>query len=96
MHPAVAVASSDAAWSQFRADVTTACTAKAKTLVSDPIVLVDAHGSESYGIALIYGRTTAPHGTAQLPGLTSVVCVYDKRTKKVEVSGPMRTEFTNP
>ena len=83
-------ASSDAAYAAFRADVAKRCTARAKLELADPIVLVDAYGSASYGVALIYGRPQSPRGMPQLPGLASVVCIYDKKT---ELSGPLETNF---
>ena len=86
-------ASSDAAYAAFRADVAKRCTARAKLEFADPIVLVDAHGSQSYGVALIYGRPQNPRGMPQLPGLASVVCIYDKKTKATELSGPLETNF---
>lgn len=88
-----ALASSDAAYSAFKADVAKTCTTLAKSRFADPIVLVDAFGSASYGIAQIYGRPQSPKGLPQLPGLASAVCVYDKKTKKVELSGEISTNF---
>lgn len=87
-------ASSEAAYASFRADVAKGCTARAKTVFADPIVLVDAFGSASYGIALVYGRTQSPKGMPQLSGLESLVCIYDKKTKKIELSGPIQTNFS--
>lgn len=87
-------ASSDAAWAAFKATVTQHCTAAARTGFADPIVIVDAHGSASYGIAIVYGRPQTPKGMAQLPGLASVVCIYDKKTARTELSGPIETNFS--
>lgn len=56
-------------------------------------MLVDAFGSASYGISLVYGRPQSPKGMPQLPGLASVVCIYDKKTKAAELSGPLETNF---
>lgn len=89
----VARASSDAAYTAFRADVAKRCTVRAKSEFADPIVIVDAFGTESYGIALVYGRPQTPKGTTQLPGLASKVCVYDKKTRKIELSGDIQTNF---
>jgi len=84
-------ASSDDAWAAFRADVTRACTAQAKKTYADAVVVVDANGSASYGIALVYARLPAPKGATPSPGLATVVCVYDKKSKKAELSGEFRT-----
>ena len=89
----VARASSDAAYATFKSDVSKACTTLAKFRFADPIVLVDAFGSASYGIAQVYGRPQSPKGLAQLPGLSSAICVYDKKTKKAELSGEIITNF---
>ncbi len=89
----VACASSDAAYATFKVDVAKTCTTLAKSRFTDPIVLVDAFGSASYGIVQVYGRTQSPKGLAQLPGLSSAICVYDKKTKKAELSGEIRTNF---
>jgi len=86
-------ASSDAAYAAFKTDVAKRCAANAKNAFADPIAIVDAHGSASYGFALVYGRPQTPKGMPQLPGLASVVCVYDKKTKKTELSGPIETNF---
>jgi hypothetical protein len=89
--PSGARASSDDAWTSFRADVTTACSAQAKKLYTNPIVVVDPFGSDSYGVALIYARTPAPKGAPHDNSLTTAVCVYDKKTHKAELSGGFET-----
>ncbi len=86
-------ASSDAAYAAFKADVAKRCAAHAKSAFADPIAIVDAHGSASYGFALVYGRPQTPRGMPQLPGLASVICVYDKKTKQTELSGAIETNF---
>jgi hypothetical protein len=53
--------------------------------------VVDANGSASYGFALVYTRLPAPKGATPAPGLATIVCVYDKKTKKAELSGEFRT-----
>ena len=93
LQTSVARSSSDAAYAAFKADVAERCTARAKSELADPIVIVDAYGTTSYGIALIYGRPQTPKGMPQLPGLASKVCVYDKKTKQVELSGDIETNF---
>ncbi|WP_230383017.1 hypothetical protein [Paracoccus shanxieyensis] len=73
------LASSDEAWDQFRADVQTACTALAPA-EGETAIEVNPFGSESYGAALLI--TTLPDG-----GADRYVCIYDKQTKKAEISG---------
>ena len=94
MSAGIAFASSDAAYATFKASVSKTCTTLAKSRFADPIVLVDAFGSASYGIAQVYGRPRSPKGFAQLSGLSSAICVYDKKTKKAELSGEIITNFT--
>jgi hypothetical protein len=71
--------------------VSAACTAEAKKIYTDPLVVVDPFGSASYGIALVYARTPAPRTAPPEHSLTTAVCVYDKRTHRAELSGGFRT-----
>ena len=74
-----AFASSDDAWAQFRVDVGAACLA----LVEGPgtaTVEVNGFGSESYGVALVTLTSEA--------GADRMVCVYDKQSKRAELSAP--------
>ena len=89
--PSGARASSDDAWTAFRANVTTACTARAKEVYANPLVVVDPFGSESYGVALVYARTPVPKNASPANALTTAVCVYDKKTHKAELSGGFET-----
>lgn len=75
--PAAALASSDDAWAEFRADVKSACEALAP---KDGAILVEVNplGSESYGAAIVYQQTDA--------GLDRYVCIYDKQAQKAELS----------
>jgi hypothetical protein len=84
-------ASSDDAWASFRADVARACTIEAKKRYTDPIVVVDPYGSSSFSVALVYARLPGPKGAPPPPGLATVVCIYDKKMKKAELSGEFRT-----
>jgi hypothetical protein len=86
-----ATASSDDAWASFRTDVSRACAVEAKKRYADPVVVVDSYGAVSYGVALIYARLAGPKGATPPPGLATVVCIYDKKTKKAELSGEFRT-----
>lgn len=79
-----ALASSDAAWEEFRADVEKTCTALAPT-EGETAIEVNPFGSESYGAALLI--TTLPDG-----GADRYVCIYDKKAKTAELTAP----FTPP
>jgi len=72
-----ATASSDQAWTEFRTAVGKACTQRAAGVFDKPAVTVDPFGTEAHGIALIS------------KGSRAVVCVYEKKTKRVELSGVM-------
>ena len=77
--PARLEASSDEAWAKLRADVATACLAAVDGLLEDATANVDPFGSPSFGLAIMHGREQGGDGQA------NVVCVYDKRSGKVEV-----------
>ncbi|WP_117190588.1 hypothetical protein [Rhizobium terrae] len=77
----VAHASSDDAWSGFRAEVSKACIAAAKGLIQNGKALVDPFGSENYGLAVVSGRAAGAKATV------STICVFDKKTKKAEIGG---------
>ncbi|MFB9951431.1 hypothetical protein ACFFP0_21490 [Rhizobium puerariae] len=74
-------ASSDDAWSEFRAEVDKACLAAAKGLIENGKALVDPFGSESYGLAVVSGKSAGAKATI------SAICVFDKKTKKAEIGG---------
>jgi hypothetical protein len=74
-----AVASSDDAWKEFVADVQTACLGASKDMIEDAKVVVDPVGSENYGLAVLTGKAKGADATI------SHICVYDKKTKAVEL-----------
>lgn len=78
-----AMAASEEAWDDFRADVRKACLTKGEELVETPAIVVDPFGSESYGYALMTGMEK---GSANV---RSVVCVFDKQSRTAEVSAPL-------
>ena len=82
-----AFASSPDEWEAFRKDVETKCTEALPEKLRRPITHVDQTGTESFGIALIAGRS--PSEKARV----TFVCVYDKQAKTVEVSGPIGPEY---
>jgi len=82
-----AVASTPEAWTEFRQDVGNACREKVKGLLTTPKFLIDPLGSESFGIAVAYGSSR--HDSKP----RTIICVYDKKTKRVEISQEFRAEI---
>lgn len=81
---APALASSEDAWEEFRAEVHDSCAA----LIPDQgetVIEVNPFGSERFGAALLI--TTLPDG-----GADRYVCIYDKAAKTAELTAP----FTPP
>lgn len=74
-----AAASSDDAWKEFVADVQTACLSASKDMIEDAKAVVDPVGSENYGLAILTGKARGADATI------SHICVYDKKTKAVEL-----------
>lgn len=73
--PTAAGASSPDAWMEFRAEVRASCLAAASGVgMSNPEVIVHPFGSESYGIAVLR------------QGADKRICIFDKRTKAVELT----------
>jgi hypothetical protein len=83
MLPGAAFASSDAEWAKFAKDVEQKCTEATAETFRKSQVVVDPTGSENFGLAIVYGRSKQAKGPA------AVICVYDKKTMKVEVGGEM-------
>jgi hypothetical protein len=73
-----AVASSEGEWEEFRQKVTTACSVLAAEQMTVDTIRVDPFGTESYGIAIITGRSAGPEER---------VCVYHKAADVAELSG---------
>lgn len=82
-----AQATTYAAWAAFAAEVETACLAATEGVFTEPTATVDPFGSESYGLAIISG--SFPSG-----GAGSIVCVFDKETKAVEIGGELPITVT--
>lgn len=78
-----AAASSDDAWKEFVADVQTACLAGASDMIEDAKAVVDPVGSENYGLAILTGKSKGADATV------SHICVYDKKTKAVELGSEL-------
>lgn len=79
-----ALASSDDAWKAFAADVETKCRREISKVLKNPKIDVDPFGSSSYGVAV--GRGAVIGGKNR----KAIVCIYDKKSKTVEISGELR------
>lgn len=79
-----AFASSDEAWAEFAADVEAKCLEAADPLFRRTLIAVDPIGSERFGIAIVFGRDKSPEKVR-----TTMVCLYDKQTKTVELGSPL-------
>jgi hypothetical protein len=71
----------------FRKDVADKCVKAAADLFVDPVATVDPFGSATYGMALIRGKAKG----AETTGIAAI-CVYDKKTKAVELGGELPAE----
>lgn len=78
-------ASSDAAWTDFQTEVSKACIAAAEGLIANGRALVDPHGSEHFGLAVVTGPAKGTETTTKT--LVSAICVFDKQTRKAEIGG---------
>ncbi|SNB77659.1 MULTISPECIES: hypothetical protein [unclassified Agrobacterium] len=84
-----AAASSDDAWKEFVADVQTACLGAAKDMIEDAKVVVDPVGSENYGLAILTGKAKLTGKSGGADATISHICVYDKKTKAVELGSEL-------
>lgn len=78
------LASSEAAWEEFRAEVETRCRALAPEAGKTEIE-VNPFGSESFGAAIV---TTTVEGSAP----ERSICIYDKKARTAELTGAFPTE----
>ncbi len=83
----LAHASSSDAWAALAADVKAKCAAAAKPSLKSAKVAVDPFGSERFGLAIVTGPLKARKGKA------SFICVYDKRTKAVEIGSELGSDI---
>ena len=79
-----ASASSDDAWQAFAADVEDKCRAAMSKVLKNPKLDVDSIGTENHGVAI--GRGVVIGGKSR----KAIVCIYDKKSKTVEISGELR------
>ena len=84
---ASALAASDDAWAEFAREVEEACRAATSSILTNAQAVVDPFGSESYGLTILTGDAA--------PGVTkSIVCVFNKQTKAVEIGGELDLSAT--
>lgn len=83
----IAHAASGDAWAEFASEVEQSCITASEGMVSNATAVVDPFGSESYGLAIVTGDTGAD-------SKTSLICVFDKQTKAVEIGGELDVVVT--
>lgn len=76
----------NAAPDKFTQEVEQKCTAAVGEGFRRPMAAVDPSGTESYGVAIVYGRSK------ELKGPAAVICVVDRKTGKVEIGTPLGKE----
>lgn len=81
--PGAAFASSEQAWDQFTKDLQKKCSDATGDMFRRPMVAIDPTGTQSYGVAIVYGRSKEAKGPA------AVICVVDKKTGKVEIGSEL-------
>lgn len=79
-------ASSGDAWQEFATEVQGKCEMAAREQIELPHAVVDPFGSEHFGMALVTGK---PKGAN---GFVSYFCIYDRKTKAVELGTELETE----
>jgi len=85
--PATAIAAQNTmAPDPFSQQVEQKCTEAVGDLFRKPMIAVDPSGTQSYGVAIVYGRAK------ELKGPGAVICVVDRKTGKVEVGTPLGKE----
>jgi hypothetical protein len=85
--PASALASSDAEWERFAKEVEEKCLEAAQDIFRRPQIAVDPQGTESYGVAIVFGRSKEARERA------ATICVMDKKTGKVEIGSEMGNDI---
>jgi hypothetical protein len=81
------LAASGDAWAEFATEVEAACLDATGDVFESATAVVDPFGSESFGLAVVSG-TVAGGATA------SVICVFDKQSKAVEIGGELAVAVT--
>jgi hypothetical protein len=81
--PNVTFAATNQPMDPFATQVEQQCTDATSDIFRRPMVAVDPTGTQSYGVAIVYGRSK------ELKGPAAVVCVVDRKTGKVEIGTPL-------
>ncbi|MDB5524202.1 MAG: hypothetical protein JWM58_1965 [Rhizobium sp.] len=81
--PGAAFAAADPASVQFAKDVEQKCGEATADIFRKSQIAVDPTGTQSYGVAIVYGRSKEAKGPA------AVICVMDKKTGKVEIGAEL-------
>ncbi|EAS41775.1 hypothetical protein C9J48_15195 [Photobacterium profundum] len=76
-------ASSSDAWEEFEQAVRTQCSIQFDRSFSRYHIYIDPYGTESYGMAIARGKLKSSTGL-RAPD-SSMVCIYNKRSKQAEV-----------
>lgn len=84
--PGAAFAASNGAADPFAGQVEQKCMDAAGADFRRPQVVVDPSGTETYGLAIVMGRSK------ELRGRAAVICIVDRRTGKVELGSPLGTD----
>ncbi len=79
-----ASASSDDAWAEFRIEVETKCEQAAQGVLKNPEIVVDPFGTESYGVAVLFGPEVGGSDAERM-----LVCVFDKKARTAEVGSAL-------
>jgi hypothetical protein len=77
-----AFAASGDAWAEFAVEVEEACLDATGDVFEEAVAVVDPFGSESFGLAVVTGAVSGG-----VPA--SVICVFDKQSKAVEIGGEL-------
>ncbi len=85
------LASSPDAWEEFRDEVIASCEKAAPEVLrlDDYSITADPFGSESYGMAIMRGKTPEKADVFH-------ICVYDKGSRKAEVGSEISSEPEHP
>jgi hypothetical protein len=83
----VANASSPDAWKEFNAQVEQKCAEAAQDMFRKPQVAVDPVGSETFGLAIVYGRSK------EVKGRAAMICIVNKKTGVVELGTEMSNDL---
>ncbi|MET0436704.1 MAG: hypothetical protein ABW043_04355 [Devosia sp.] len=82
-----AMAASGDAWAEFAQEVEQGCLGATEGMLEKATAIVDPFGSEAYGLAIVSGEV----GDGQQ---ASILCVFDKQSKAVQIGGELPITVT--